>query len=386
MMVVLYFSTLVAICAFIGWGIHGLLAQNKYTPPGAILAIGYAVGVSLFFIAYFIFTSANRATICVLVTATGINIIYAFRIYKGSKKTLEFNKNNMTVQPYLLFVFVTLFSAMTYISSGLGGYWQTANEDVFDALNGRNAYINGEIYSTNTEIDVASRIRGGLDATLKTQSGITPLMDSAFFKNRYVYDLGRLQYSSLAFISELLWLPKGMDVFFLQALLNLGLFALGVLAFVTKVLRQSQSVSIVIALMASFGNFYLATYFNGHEGSLMYNAVVPFVFYFLVIWIRDDQPVDRTLLIPALLLMMVVGAYPYPLLYLFASVILYFILKRMFPNISEEFLSVNGFQKCRNIILAFVFISLFGFLVAYILAEPMRTRALGQFRLSLIHI
>lgn len=379
-MVLWYFSALVAICAFIGWGIRGLLAPNKDTPPGTTLAVGYAVGVVVFFPAYFALSSATQATICVLLFATGINVIRAYRIWRAGAYIPMFGNLRRDWQAYTLFIFTVLFSAITYIASGAGGYWHTANEDIFDGLNGRNAYIKNELLDSSTRFEVTPRIRAKLDETLKTNSGITTQKDAAFFKERYVHDLGLLQYSSLAFISELLKLPKGMDVFFLQALLNLGLFALGVHAFARRVLCQPQSLSIAIALMASVGNFYLASYFNGHEGSLMYNAVVPFVFYFLVMWIRDAQPMDRTLLIPALLLVLVIGAYPYPLPYLVAPVVLYYILKRFFPAIGEELLTLDGLRQHRNLILSIGLIAVLAFIAAYLLAEPMRVRALGQFR------
>ncbi len=379
-MFILYFFILVAICAFLGWGIHGLLYNTANTPPGIMLALGYSFGISFFFLAYIALSSSTRATLCVLLFAAGINAINAYINWRGSKSILVGGSIKRDWPPYALFIFVVLFSALTYFSGGLGGYWHTANEDIFDGLNGRTAYINGEVLHDTAKIETASRVRGGLDETLLEQSGITPLKDSAFFKNRYIHDLGRLQYSSLAFISELLGLPKGMDVFLLQALLNIGLFALGVHACVRYVFAQSKLVAIVTASMATIGNFYLTSYFNGHEGSLMYNAVIPYVFYYFVLWIRDAQSINRSLFGPVILLLMVVGAYPYPLPYLVVPVVLYYILNKFFPRIGSDLVTLDGWHKQRNILLAFGFLSVLAFIAAYFLAAPLRLRALDQFR------
>lgn len=386
MTVLLYFSALVTICAFIGWGIHGLLAPDNDTPPGTTLAVGYAVGVFTFFPAYFILSSASKAAICVLLIAAIANGTHALRVWVGprhgeNKNVVNGFKNNLL--PYMAFVFVVVFSAAPYMMAGVGNYWHTANEDIFDGLNGRNAYIQGALLAhyEHDEFLLAATTRGGLEESLQNNIwDFTGQKNLAFFKDRYVNDLGRLQYSSLAFFTELLRLPKGMDVFLLQALLNVGLFALGVHAFVRRIFCQSQIASTASAVIASMGNFYLTTYFNGHEGSLMYNAVVPLVFYFLVRWVQDVQPTGRILLIPALLLVMVIGAYPFPLPYIIAPVVFFYVLKRFFSTISGELSTLDGFRRHQKLIIVSGIFVLLAFIAAYLLAEPIRLRALGQFR------
>lgn len=370
-------------CGYLGWGLYGLCVNyNDGTPSGSLVAFGYALGQILFFPAYFIFRDSNTAVVSLFLLATVANVAYTYRLRRQGKSFLAgaSARFKQGVPAYIVFAIVLVFAAIPYLFSGVGNYWHTANEDIFDGLNGRNAYIKNELIGEGANVNATTRTRDALGESLHLQMGIIQEHDAKFFRERYVNDPGRLQYSSLAFFSALLHSPGGMDVFLIQALLNLGLFAAGVYAFVRRIFHQPPVVAGLAATLSAVGNFYLATNFNGHEGSLMYNAVAPFLLYFMVKWVRDRVPMDTWLIIPMVLTGMILGAYPYPLPFIIAPLIAYAALTWFARRSGDHEWSLSGLVTNRRILMAGLFLFVIGFVIAYVLAEPIRIRALSQFR------
>lgn len=379
MHVIFLLAVAVFIFAFAGWGLCRLcLSDPDRGPAGTIMVFGYAFIVSLYFPLYFILQDPQTPVYAVLLLALLIN---GYTVLKLRNTTLHsvfrFSELIKHRVAYALFIGVVLVSAIPYISAGVGNYWHSANEDIFDGLDGRNAYLNRDLIS-NSAVDVSTRVGSALSEGLLSQTGVTQHKDSEFFKDRYVKDLGRLQYSSLATLSVLLNLPKGMDIFLIQALLNLGMFALGVYAFGRHVLQQRMSIAALTALISSLGNFYLTTYVNGHEGSLIYNAVIPFILFFAVMAIKDRWPLGRWLVVPGVLLAMVLLAYPYPLPYVIAPVLGFAMICWLLRWLGASRATVVLIDRRNQI--AFLLLIIVGFAVVYWLAEPIRLRAMSQFR------
>lgn len=242
MNIVLLLIATVLLMAFTGWGAYRLCVRSEDTyPAGTTLVFGYSLGIVLFFPLYFLVGNAYTTAYGILFLALLINVLVSVRQWRMRALSLpDFDSVKKHGVEYALFIGVMLIAAIPYLSSGLGNYWHSGNEDVFDALNGRNAYLKNELPDNASSLDVSTRARDSLGTSLKERMGVTPKIDASFFRNRYAHEIGFLQYSSLAFFSSLLNLPKGMDVFVIQALLNLGFFALGVYAFVRHVFLQKN--------------------------------------------------------------------------------------------------------------------------------------------------
>ena len=383
-MEIFYFITYSLLaCAYLGWGLYGLCVNyNDDTPSGSLVAFGYALGQILFFPAYFIFRDSNTAVISLFLLATVANVAYTYRLRRHGISFLAgaLARFKHGFPAYIVFVIVVVFAAIPYLVAGFGHYWQTANEDIFDGLNGRSAYIRNELIGNEASVNVATSTRDALSESLRVQTETSPEHDAKFFRERYVTDPGLLQYSSLAFFSVLMHSPVGVDAFLIQALLNLGLFAVGVYAFVRRVFNQPPVVAGIASILSAVGNFYLATYFNGHEGSLMYNAVAPFLLYFMVKWVRDRVPMGTWLIIPMVLTGMILGAYPYPMPFIIAPFIAYAALAWFARRSGDHEYSMIRLVSNRRILMAGLFLFSIVFIIAYVLAEPIRIRALSQFR------
>lgn len=380
MNIVLLLVASVLLLEFIGWGVYRLFVlRTNATPTGSILVFGYALTIVLFFPLYFIVGDSHLAVYFILLLALIINIFVFIRAWRPN---VSFLSNLISLKKHgvacLLFIGVIAIAAIPYINSGAGNYWHTGNEDIFDGINGRNAYLKNELLNNSSEIDVSTRVGGTLGTSLNEKMGVSPKLDAQFFRDRYVHDLGRLQYSSLATFSALLNLPKGIDVFIIQALLNLGFFALGVYAFVRHVFLQEKYIALFSAIFSTLGNFYLTTYLNGHEGSLMYNTAVPFILYFSVVALRDRVKMGRWLIIPSVMLAMVLLAYPFPLPYVLAPVVAFALLTWWVAK--KDSYSINNVLADRRFQIAVAILFVLGFAIVYLIAEPIRFRALAQFR------
>lgn len=363
-----------------GWGAYRLCEPPEDAmPTGTELVFGYSLAIVLFLPLYFLVGNAYVTVYCILFLALFINAFVFMRILRTKSLYLTSSDNiQKHGVEYALFIGVILIAAIPYVSSGLGNYWHSGNEDIFDGLNGRNAYIKNELLDNSSTIDLSTRVGGTLSSILAEQIWSAPKINSKLFRDRYVHEPGRLQYSSLAYFSALLNLPKGMDVFMIQALLNLGFFALGVYAFVRHAFLQKKYIAALSAIISTLGNFYLTTYVNGHQGSLMYNAATPFILNFAVIGIREHQLMGRWLIVPTVMLLMVLLAYPYPLPYVVVPVAVYAALSWLTVRKGKHSI-IDIFADRRSQIAALI-LSLVGFVVAYIFADPLRVRALSQFR------
>lgn len=110
----------------------------------------------------------------------------------------------------------------------------------------------------------------------------------------------------------------------------------------------------------------------------MYNAAIPFILYFFVIGVRDRLSIGRWLIVPLVMMMMVLSAYPFPLPYVVAPVVAYAALSwwadRKGLNSIVEILTDRRFQ----IIIAIILLA--GFVISYLLGGSIRLRALTQYR------
>lgn len=367
LMVAMYLVLALGALFFCGYGVARLSGLGYSMVPIA----GYALSQLLFFLFYFLLFSAEKAIWAVFATAALINVI-SLRV----QFMADTQRSGRCEIPYLVGagLLLLLMAAWPYFAAGWGKYWHSGNEDVFDALNGRDAFIQQDV-ALNEYFESmkeggwgkAAKSHLGLFLPSNSQESVQPKMAI------YAGDIGRLQYSSTAFWSGLFAARQGMDAWLIQALLCLLLMGYGMVLLFERVLPLSRARSIGLATVAVGNNFYLSTYFNGHQGSLMFAAVAPFVLILaheLIKWPKSWVANARYGVLLALLLAFVLGAYPYPLPFLLLAIFIYWLISKY-----------GGKLWRRGIVL---WLSLFLLVIFYIaswfLLEPLRERATMQFR------
>lgn len=383
MLIILYLTVFALLCYGAGWGLVSLYYANLRVPVPLTIAIGYALLVVVSYSGYLIFRQMLLATVAAVVPILLIDLwaLCSTLLYRRTL-TVEpevASAGRSGLQQLWLAAFVLILSASTYLVAGFGNYWHTANEDVFDGLRGRDAYLAGDFLATTDASGLMSTLRSELDQTLKTDAGIDPELSPEVLQNRFAYATGMLQYSSIAVFSVLLGLPTGMDVFLFQAILNLLLFALGLDTFLRTCLGLTGRLSVSIALASTLGNFYFATFLNGHIGSLMYNAVIPYVLILLHGLVT--RPANRFLAagMIGLLTIFVGGAYPYPLVYLLAPLSVYGLLLadgRMLDGRIQRMILARPVPTAAILLL----LGALAAVIAFWIGEPIRAKALLQYR------
>lgn len=347
----LAFSTLL----FCGYGIVRISkGSGEY-----IIPVGYALSQLLFFVFYLVFFSALKAVIGVFLVLSLVNILSL--LSTPLVFTLKISKTQ-GIQIVTAVILAVLMAAWPYLSTGYENYWHSGNEDVFEAIDGRNAYLTSGVAFKEVLQDVERLGVEGAKPIDKNESAISV----------FIGDPGRFQYSSNAFWSILLGAEKGIDAWLIQAFANLVMMGYGLFLLYRRTLPISASGSFLLALASVGSNFYLGSFFSGHQGSLMFLSVLPFCLL-LVLDFSDRR--RRSLigsgLLLSVLLIFIIGAYPYPMPYIIIALAIYFILLRYHEYILRNKLLV----LIISCLLLFIF-----YATMWILFDPIRERASTQFR------
>ncbi|MBS4095605.1 MAG: hypothetical protein KGZ83_02065 [Sulfuricella sp.] len=392
------FSLLAALSVtlFFGFGVVGLLARRLSIPGRSFaLVTGFAVAQLVFFPAYFIFSGAISGVLAAFAFVLAVNTVYLWPHLSGKRAwremiLFESDSRNKTVLALML-VAVLVVAAWPYLMSGWGNYWHSGNEDIMDALYGRDAYVSGQLLAVKPSIDAGLIVRDAqMDSLLTTGGAVPELRDSRWFTNSYIASVDRFQYSSMAFWSVVLGSVHGMDAFLIQAMLNLLLMAQGVYLLGIAVLGLSRKWAAFAACAAVLSNFYLTSYFNGHEGSLIYNSFAPFLLLAVLKWVDAGEWRWSWASLMAMWLLFLVNTYPYPLPYLVLPLTVYAFHRLVMVRYGYWGRLKNQFRKDATQtwdVRKIAAVSLLGFLAAAIFAvfawqlfEPVRVRALSQFR------
>lgn len=363
LMIVLHLLGALGVVYFCGFGIARLCGRGSAWMP----ILGYCAGQSLFFLFYFEFFDANMAVAGVLAVAAVLNVVGLWpRANGAANHSGRVAGGREIVLLAAVGIFVLMMAAWPYFLAGSGNYWHTGNEDAFDAINGRDAYIFKEVpLQEYWELMRTNAI--GFDAT-KDAVVQDPAKQLVAV---YADDFGRLQYSSTAFWSIMLDVREGMDAWLIQALLNLLLMTHGLILLIRRALPMGAQAVAVVATAAVTNHFYLATYLNGHQGSLMFAAVAPYgLLLTLDLMGKLNRSLIRNGLALTILLLFVLGAYPYPLLFFLIGVFFYWLHRRFFENSSPR----PYVARLGLILLALIYAG------AWYLFEPIRDRADDQFR------
>jgi len=279
--------------------------------------IGYAYLLVSFYVLYVVFKTTSVAVVTALLIPFVFFLFRRLIAKKGSTIPKEVINNSITDRwsgRYLIAIVsaVYILAAWPYLVTGFGNYWHSGNLDMEDGLNGRDAYINEQIFDTQT-FSLAQITGDSAWTDFGTKSGaLAPKAKDRENDSYFAWYAGdgyRLQYSNLAFWSFLFGETHGLDIVILNALINLVLMAVGIFYFAQLAFQLNNRWSAIAAFSSVTASFYLGSYWNGHIGSLMYGALVPMLFCFMLLTKERDQWKEN---IPWLLLVIAALALTYP--------------------------------------------------------------------------
>lgn len=385
-------GAVIAMCA-LGFGVAGLIAKHlPFSSAQLIAVLGYVLVQLIFFPAYFLTGTVEGG---VLAAVAGVAMLGLYRFWHCRRDLptclggLAFNHRERVWPAIILAVAVVAMAAWPYLVSGWGNYWHSGNEDIMDALYGRDAYVSGQAAQGQ-----ASQYGGisrdvSWDALL-LRGGV--VSEKELSASHYITGADRLQYSSVAFWSVVLNAYHGMDAFLIQALLNLLLMTQGVYLLGRMILGLSGGWAVLAAGGAVLSNFYLTTYFNGHEGSMIFNSLAPFMLAAALKWLDEWRWKWEWLVLFGLWLVFLLNTYPYPLPYLvlpLASYVVYLWMQRhgywgrlkgYFQIVSPAGVAVPNWRRIAAWTLAVLALAALFAFAAWQVLEPVRLRAASQFR------
>jgi hypothetical protein len=272
MNVLIYLAAMFFVCYAIGYAL--LCRQNVGLAHRYRAQIGYCYTLVAFYLSYAI---ARDIWLAVIFTV-GFPLVYLLVRFLLSGKTAK-AEIMIQIPPKELIIAlfaVVILAAWPHMASGWGNYWHSGNYDIEDGLNGRDAYMNHQIYDDRPFF--MEQITG--DTTWEDfakKAGVTSIRahEKDSYYSWYAGDGFRFQYSNLAFWSCLLAQRHGMDMTLVHAVFCLMLMALSVYSLARTVFAMNPSWAATASFAATAGSFYLGTFWAGHIGSLMYGAVAP---------------------------------------------------------------------------------------------------------------
>lgn len=300
------------------------------------LPIGYAYTLIAFYVFYMQFNSAVTATLLaaalpfflasVSLLTRGLKLRTGAGVVTQSSSGEAIGTLRGLAYPVAASLAVVLLAAWPYLLAGWGSYWHSGNYDMEDGLNGRDAYVNNLIVDARP-FDMGEIIgdKSWYDFAKVTGTLAKKAHEAESYKEWYAGDGFRLQYSSLAFWSVLFDEQQGIDVLLVQALLNLILMAVGIFYLSRHAFSMTPVASAVASVISVTSTFYLATFFAGHVGSLMYGALIPALLYLVLV--KDDAHLSiwHKLFFGGLVVGAIAFAYPHPLVILGLPLLTYWL-------------------------------------------------------------
>ncbi len=384
MKILIILSVMLVLCFLYG-KLIAVLISRKVQPREILLQIGYAYFLVFFYLFYVALHSAYGAaytTLLAPILAVGVARFWT-HLRQPLRAVPDFNpparRGNL---PCLLSasILVAAFAIWPYLLCGWGNYWQAGIEDLEDGLNGRDAYLNGQVFDTQHDRGkiLGDRSQADFEKITNTPSG----QDDSY-RARFAGDMFRFQYSSLALWSALFHEPFDMDILIEQELLDLLLMCAGVYFLCRCTFLMSPAAAAAAAGASVLSTFYLTTFFVGHIGSLMYGALAG-AWMLLVIGNPAAKLGARATLAFCALITAAIGfSYPHPLAILAPPVLMYrlwtYPRTRLLLNKSRQLLAGRTLAYVLIWLLALVIIGVVMVGLWYVTA-PYRMRQASQYR------
>lgn len=289
------------------------LMNKSERNPYLNLAVGYVFTQLIFLVGIYISNAYYSFYFL-------ISLFFIFTIMNIKSLNQELKEVNFKVLG-LLIVLICLLGYV-YIYYGLETYWHTASEDCFDAINGKD-YILGLV-------DNYKQI--SYNGNIWSQESWTNVFNS------FLYSDIVFQYSSVSFWSLFFNLHTNLDTFMIQSALNLVLMFFGMTVLLKHIFRFSNLFSYILAFFTVYSNLYYGTYFNTHQGSMMFGAVIPYVLY-LFFKLEEVNFKDKKLLFLLLIMsIFLLFTYKHPFIFFIVPAFVY-IFREKLLEYSKKILS-----------------------------------------------
>jgi hypothetical protein len=282
-------------------------------------------------------------------------IVLTFINIKSIKEQI-ININFKTIS--ILFILIALIG-FDFIYYGIDGYWHTASEDCFDAINGKD-YILGNFTSFG-QISTNGNV---------WQDKWQNILDT------YLYSDIVIQYTSVTFWSLLFNMHSNLDFFLIQSIINLIMMFFGIVLLSREIFKFNNTLAYLIAFASVFSSLYLTTYFNTHQGSMMFGAVMPFILYLFFKYEETKFQDKKLLFLLILSSIFLLFTYKHPFVFFLAPAIVY-----IFKNKIKIILSTILSNKIYLALILFVIIGasiyMYGVLEYYLNFRDSRFRSWG---------
>jgi len=297
MEVLLYFLSALAYLFFAGYGITGLVCRHGTQNHFFVLLNGYCLSVILFSESTNLFASPSHWFWVTVSVCFVLNCLYIYSRWRRKEIPPRSSPTSIHRAPvfrayvvvYILAFLFVVFLSSSFAIAGWHGFWGTANEDIFDGLYGRDAFVVG---------------------------GGTQML-------RFLDPFTSYQYTSLAFWSLLFRSFDGMNVFYLQGLLMILLQITGTYFLCRTGFRFSHKLSLLCTFLGVASAFYVSTFYTGHEGSIIFGGIIPYVLGLSLKSLRERRLAVGDLGLLLLWLFVIVRTYVFPLGFTLIPLILY---------------------------------------------------------------
>jgi hypothetical protein len=317
--VLFYFVFALGYLSFAGYGVTGFLSRHGSQSHFFVFLNGYCLSIVVFSEScahLFSPTHAFWASFTVSLVVNCLYIYYTRRARKQSSWSWKTASDHGArvfrayLAVYLLAIVAVAFFLSSFAISGWHGFWGTANEDIFDGLNGRDAFVAG---------------------------GGTQML-------RFLDPFTSYQYTSLSFWSFLFRSFDGMNVFYLQGILMILLQITGIYFLCREGFRFSHKLSLFCTLLGVGSAFYISTFYTGHEGSVIFGGMIPYVLGLSLKSLRERRLAAGDLVFLLLWLYVIVHTYVFPLGFTLIPFTLYCLYLLVFTTPKFKMALKSAFQ------------------------------------------
>lgn len=309
---------------YAGYGLSRLLLARGRWRSVHVLVTGYAFSQVTYFVAYLALNGRSTASVqVVFALASAVNLVSLVvcrpRLSWPGLGTLARRHAALVAGAVL----VVLVAAPALLMGEWGGYWHSGNEDMFDGVWAGERYYRNEVLASGSGDEAFQ----GMFAARRTVGPARPASTAPKYAV-LAHAVARGQYASGGYWHTVLGDPEGPNAFLVQAIVDLILMYLGVAVFARGVAGLGGRVALAVAVVAVANNFYVTSYLNGHQGSMMFMAVIPSVIVLGLEWIAGLHG-KRVLLLLGIWLAFAVNAYPYPLPFFLMPLAIAFCVERV---------------------------------------------------------
>jgi hypothetical protein len=368
-MVILYIIAGLSFIYLSGLYITNILFKDNNQATSLNLAVGYITTQLLFLIGIYA-SNAYYSLYFIL----GLFIIFSLI----NIKSIIVHIKQINIKLLLLLIALIGLIGFDLIYYGLNSYWHTASEDCFDAINGRD-YLLGNVkvfaeFILNQDPFVTEllKIHHQTIEEVVADNKILSYFNSNYGDNSKIGGW-ILQYTTVTFWSIFFNTFENLDAFLLQSIINIIMMFYGIQLLTKEIFKFSNINAFITALISVYSNLYLTTYFNTHQGSMMFAAVMPYVLYLFFKYEKNNFQNKIFLFLILLMSIFLLFTYKHPYVFFIIPAIVYILRNKIF-------LYLSTIMHNKVYLFIFILIIILSSLYMYGLLEHYLNFKAGRFR------